>query len=98
MQSQNNKRPRSTFREWESLVFIIGVFLIHGGTLLAIFILAYKWHEIEHKNPLLTPELIHTIIIGSFTLLNLIGGFFFGKMTGEATARQAMKNENSNDE
>ena len=98
MQSQNNKRPRSTFREWESLIFMIGIFVIHGGTLIAIFFLAYLWHEKENENPLLTPELIHTIIIGSFTLLNLIGGFFFGRMTGEANARRAMKNENSNDE
>ncbi len=94
---ENNKRSRSTLREWESLIFLIGVSLFHFIVLVAIFVLAFLWHGQENKNSLLTPELIHTIIIGSFSLLNLIGGFLFGKMKGEADARQEMRNENSND-
>ena len=98
MQNEHKKRPRSTFREWESLTFMIGMLIIHGGTLIFIFLLAKEWHGQDNENSLLTPELIHTIITGSFTLLNLMGGFFFGRMTGEANARRAMTIENSNDE
>ena len=107
MQQQNNRISKSgsffnNIRELESLIFLLGIFLIHIGTLVAIF--AFAFHG-PNENPdehtarrVLTPELLHTLIMGSFSLLNLVGGFLFGKMRGEADARISMGDQGKSNE
>lgn len=82
------------FQEIESILFLVGVLSIHGITLLGIFFFAWKYPNQGAKNPILTEELLHTIIMGSFSLLSLIGGFLFGKMKGKSDAQEAMTREN----
>ena len=88
-------------RKVESFIFLCGILLIHIGTLIAIFVFAFHG---THKSPdeqtarrVLTPELLHTLIMGSFSLLNLVGGFLFGKMKGETDARASLEAHRDSD-
>ena len=107
MQQQNNRTSKSGYffnniREVESLIFLFGILLIHIVTLVAIFVFAFHGPNEspdEHTaRRVLTPELLHTLIMGSFSLLNLVGGFLFGKMKGEADARISMGDQGERDE
>ena len=89
-------------RKVESFIFLCGILVIHTGTLIAIFVFAFFG---PHKSPdeqtarrVLTPELLHTLIMGSFSLLNLVGGFLFGKMKGETDARPSREAHRVSDE
>ena len=77
-------------KEFDSTFYLVGAFGCHTLTIVGIFAMAIFWHGNKQENVFMTPELTHSIIIGSFSILNLMGGFLFGKKSGELEAIKKM--------
>ena len=91
--------PSSRIKDWsnkefDGTVYLFAAFFCHVMTLICIFAVAIYLHDKDIKTSILTPELVHVMLIGSFGILNLMGGFLFGKEAGKAEMRKELDNTN----
>ena len=72
-------------KEFDTSFFMFGAFFILTIVLLAIFVLAYIFMNKDKTvtSTILTSEVLHLVLMGSFGLVQTVAAFLFGKKLGE---------------
>ena len=83
-----------TNKEFDGTAYLFAAFFCHLLTLICIFAVAIYLHDKKIETAILTPELVHVMLIGSFGILNLMGGFLFGKAAGKEELRKELDHGN----
>ena len=72
-------------KEFDTSFFMLGAFFILTIVLLAVFVLAFIFMDKDKTvtSTILTSEVLHLVLMGSFGLVQTVAAFLFGKKLGE---------------
>ena len=79
-------------KEFDTTIFQTLAWMTHIGIIVAIFVFAFLMANELKPGGIITSELLHVMLMGSFGMLTAISGFLFGKKMGETNG-----NNNTND-